>query len=56
MLLPDFQNEYGQGLLGAAFPERGTGTAWTRDSWGAPLNGSSQPYYDGSTKSYSAQS
>lgn len=55
MLLPDFQNEYGQGLLGAAFPERGTGTAWTRDSWGAPLNGSSQPYYDGSTKSYTAR-
>lgn len=55
MLLPDFQNQYGQGLLGAAFPERGTGTAWARDSWGAPLDGSSQPYYDGSTKSYSAR-
>ena len=55
MLLPDFQNEYGQGTLGATFPERDTGTAWTRDSWGAPLDGSSQPYYDGSTKSYSAR-
>ena len=55
MLLPDFQNQYGQGTLGSAFPERDTGTAWTRDSWGAPLDGSSQPYYDGSTKSYTAR-
>lgn len=56
MLLPDFQNEYGQGTLGKVFPARGGDTAWTGDSWGARLNGSLQPYYDGSVKSYSAQS
>ena len=55
MLLPDFQNEYGQGTLGKVFPARGGDTAWTGDSWGARLNGSLQPYYDGSVKSYSAQ-
>ena len=55
MLLPDFQNEYGQGTLGKTFPARGGDTAWTGDSWGARLNGSLQPYYDGSVKSYSAQ-
>jgi TonB-linked SusC/RagA family outer membrane protein len=55
MLLPDFQNEYGQGTLGNVFPARGGDTAWTGDSWGARLNGSLQPYYDGSVKSYSAQ-
>ncbi len=55
MLLPDFQNEYGQGTLGSVFPARGGDTAWSGDSWGARLNGSLQPYYDGSVKSYSAQ-
>ena len=55
MLLPDFQNEYGQGTLGKVFPARGGDTAWTGDSWGARLNSSLQPYYDGSVKSYSAQ-
>lgn len=55
MLLPDFQNEYGQGTLGKVFPARGGDTAWTGDSWGARLNGSLQPYYDGSVKSYAAQ-
>ena len=55
MFLPDFQNEYGQGTLGNNFPARDTGTAWTGDSWGGRLNGSLQPYYDGSVKSYSAQ-
>lgn len=55
MLLPDFQNEYGQGTLGKVFPARGGDTAWSGDSWGARLNGSLQPYYDGSVKSYSAQ-
>ena len=55
MFLPDFQNQYGQGTLGAPFPARDTGTAWSELSWGAPLDGSQQPYYDGSTKSYAAQ-
>ena len=55
MLLPNYQNQYGQGTLGAAFPERGTGIAWSELSWGAPLDGSQKPYYDGSSKPYSAQ-
>jgi TonB-linked SusC/RagA family outer membrane protein len=55
MLLPDYQNEYGQGTLGNAFPDRGSGTAWTGDSWGGKLDGSSKPYYNGSMRSYSAQ-
>jgi len=55
MLLPDYQNEYGQGTLGNTFPDRGSGTAWTGDSWGAKLDGSSKPYYNGSMRSYSAQ-
>ena len=41
--------------MGAAFPERGTGIAWSELSWGAPLDGSQKPYYDGSSKPYSAQ-
>ncbi|MEK9560401.1 MAG: TonB-dependent receptor plug domain-containing protein, partial [Flavobacteriaceae bacterium] len=55
MLLPDYQNEYGQGTLGNTFPDRGSGTAWTGDSWGGKLDGSSKPYYNGSMRSYSAQ-
>ena len=55
MFLPDFQNEYGQGTLGKAFPARDGNTAWTGESWGGRLNGSLLPYYDGSVKSYSAQ-
>ena len=55
MFLPEFQNKYGQGTLGAAYPERGTGTAWEGLSWGAALDGSQKPYYNGSTKAYTAQ-
>lgn len=55
MSLMNFQDEYGQGTLGQVYPARGSGTAWDGLSWGAQLNGSSQPYYNGSTKSYSAQ-
>ena len=55
MLLPDYQNQYGQGTLGAVFPQKPTSTTWTEDSWGARLDGSQQPYYDGSTKAYTAR-
>lgn len=55
MFLPDFQNQYGQGTLGAPYPERNTGTVWNQLSWGGQLNDSQQPYYNGSTKSYSAR-
>jgi len=54
MFLPVFQNQYGQGQFGAPNLDRSTGT-WASDSWGGVLNGSQQPYYDGTTKAYSAQ-
>ena len=54
MFLPDFQNQYGQGSLGAENLARSAGS-WSSDSWGGKLDGSQQPYYDGSSKAYSAQ-
>ena len=54
MFLPDFQNQYGQGSLGAPNLARSAGS-WSAESWGGKLDGSSQPYYDGSTKAYSAK-
>jgi len=54
MFLPDFQNQYGQGTLGAPNLPRSAGS-WSSFSWGGKLDGSQQPYYDGTTKSYSAQ-
>ena len=55
MFLPDFQNQYGQGSFGAPNLARSSGS-WSDLSWGGKLDGSSQPYYDGSTKAYSAES
>ena len=55
MFLPDFQNQYGQGTLGAPNLARSAG-GWSDRSWGGKLDGSQQPYYDGTTKAYSAQS
>ena len=54
MFLPDFQNQYGQGTLGAANLDRANGN-WSSFSWGGKLDGSQKPYYDGTTKPYSAQ-
>ena len=54
MFLPAFQNQYGQGQLGAPNLDRSSGT-WAGGSWGGTLNGAQQPYYDGTTKAYSAQ-
>ena len=53
MFLPEFQNSYGQGTLGAA----GTDLAsdWSTNSWGSRLDGSQKLYYDGTSKPYSAQ-
>ena len=55
MFLPDFQNLYGQGTLSAPNLARSAG-GWSDRSWGGKLDGSQQPYYDGTTKAYSAQS
>ena len=54
MFLPDFQNQYGQGSLGAPNLDRSSGS-WSELSWGGKLDGSSQPYYDGTNKAYSAK-
>jgi len=54
MFLPDFQNQYGQGSFGSAYSDRAND--WGEYSWGAPLDGSQQVYFDGTTKSYSATS
>lgn len=53
MFLPEYQNQYGQGSLGAA----GTSLAddWSTGSWGQSLDGSSQLYYTGDQRPYSAQ-
>ena len=53
MLLPEFQNQYGQGSFGAAYTDRLND--WGELSWGAPLDGSQQAYYNGTNKAYSAQ-
>ncbi|MDA9852002.1 SusC/RagA family TonB-linked outer membrane protein [Flavobacteriaceae bacterium] len=53
MFLPEYQNQYGQGSLGAA----GTDLVndWYTGSWGQRLDGSSQLYYNGQQRSYSGQ-
>jgi hypothetical protein len=50
---PEYQNQYGQGSLGAA----GTDLVndWYTGSWGQRLDGSSQLYYNGQQRPYSAQ-
>lgn len=54
MNLTDFQYEYGQGT-GGIKPTAGTALATTRLSWGAPLDGSLTPQFDGNQYPYSAQ-
>lgn len=53
MFLPDFQNQFGQGTLGAAYTDLQDNFGGA--SWGAKLNGSQQLYYTGDQRSYSAQ-
>jgi len=48
MLLPEFQNQYGQGTNGNPLLTTGA-------SWGGALDGSSQPYYTGENRPYSPQ-
>lgn len=54
MLLPEFQNEYGQGTQGNVPPLLGDLRA-SGGSWGAKLDGSSKIYWNGETKPYSPQ-
>ena len=53
LFLPEYQNEYGQGTLGAAFTDLQNN--WGTGSWGSKLDGSQQLYYTGETRAYSAQ-
>lgn len=53
MFLPEFQNEYGQGSLGAAFTD--LANDWGTSSWGARMNGGQSLYYNGESRPYSAQ-
>ena len=53
MFLPDFQNQYGQGSFGSAYSDRQND--WGQLSWGGKLDGSQQPYFDGTNKPYTAQ-
>ena len=53
MFLPDFQNQYGQGSFGSAHTDRTNN--WGQFSWGAPLDGSQQAYFDGTNNAYNAQ-
>lgn len=54
MILPEFQNEYGQGT-GGRTPADLDELRSNGGSWGGKLDGSDQLYWDGSTKPYSAQ-
>ena len=64
MLLPDYQNQYGQGRFGTPYNtpnfdpaanDGNGGYTWEALSWGGELDGSEQAYYNGTNKSYSAQ-
>lgn len=53
MFLPDFQNTYGQGTLGAAYTD--LESDWGGASWGSKLDGSQKLYFTGENKAYTAQ-
>lgn len=52
MFLPDYQNQYGQGINGAPYADL---SSFGGSSWGAKLDGSQQLYYTGEEKAYTAQ-
>ena len=54
MLLPEYQNEYGQGSQGNV-PGDLTSLKNSASSWGAKLDGSSKLYYTGEQRPYVAQ-
>jgi TonB-linked SusC/RagA family outer membrane protein len=54
MLLPEYQNEYGQGSQGNV-PGNVTDLKGSASSWGPKLDGSSQLYYTGESRPYVAQ-
>ncbi|GET24303.1 SusC/RagA family TonB-linked outer membrane protein [Prolixibacter sp. NT017] len=54
MLLPDYQNQYGQGTQGA-IPSTVDLLKQSGGSWGPRMDGSSQLYYTGENRPYSPQ-
>lgn len=52
MFLPEFQNEYGQGVNGAPYADLAN---FGGSSWGSRLDGSQQLYYTGEERPYVAQ-
>jgi TonB-linked SusC/RagA family outer membrane protein len=54
MILPEYQNEYGQGSQGNV-PGNITDLKNSSSSWGPKLDGSSQLYYTGENRPYTAQ-
>jgi TonB-linked SusC/RagA family outer membrane protein len=52
MFLPDFQNQYGQGVNGAVYADLEN---FGSSSWGPLLDGSQQLYYTGEERAYTAQ-
>lgn len=54
MFLPEYQNEYGQGTA-QNIPSNVTDLKNASSSWGPRLDGSSQLYYTGENRPYSAQ-
>ena len=54
MLLPDYQNQYGQGTQGY-IPSTVVDLKGTGGSWGPLMDGSSQLYYTGENRPYSPQ-
>ncbi len=54
MLLPDFQDVYGQGTQGNTPPALGD-LRNSGGSWGAKMDGSQKMYWNGTTKAYSPQ-
>jgi TonB-linked SusC/RagA family outer membrane protein len=52
----DFQNQYGQGTQGNKPLDAAGAKATAAQSWGAPLDGSMTPIFDGSEKPYSYNS
>lgn len=53
-ILPDYQNEYGQGTEGG-IPDTAEELIRSSGSWGPKMDGSNQVYYNGENKAYTAQ-
>jgi TonB-linked SusC/RagA family outer membrane protein len=57
LLLPDYQNEYGQGSEGQTYSDLSALSALRQagGSWGGPLTGAQELYYTGEERPYAAQ-